>query len=73
MIQNLLSKKFLKIYLFVFLGGVGGFAYYYFIGCVNGSCPITSNPYISTSYGMLIGFLFSMDSKKKKKEDESNG
>ena len=71
--NKLTSKKYLKIYLFMLLGGAGGFAYYYFIGCVGGTCPITSNPYISTSYGMLIGFLFSMDSKKKNKEEVNNG
>jgi hypothetical protein len=51
------------------LGGIGGFAYYYFIGCQTGTCPITRNPYISTSYGMLIGLIISFDSKKKKKEE----
>jgi hypothetical protein len=40
-----------------FLGAAGGFAYYYFIGCSSGTCPITSNPYISTAYGALIGAL----------------
>jgi len=41
------------------LGGAAlGFAYYYFIGCASGTCPITSNPYISTAYGALLGTLF---------------
>ena len=52
------------------LGGIGGFAYYYYIGCYGGSCPISGNPYISTSYGMLIGLLMSFDSKKKKKAEQ---
>jgi hypothetical protein len=47
----------MKRTLFVLAGGVGGFAYYYFIGCASGSCPISSNPYISTVYGGLIGGL----------------
>ena len=63
--KGLLQKRFIKIFLFVIIGGFGGFAYYYFIGCQTGSCPITANPYISTSYGMLIGLLISFDSKKK--------
>lgn len=46
------------------LGSAGGFAYYYFIGCVSGACPITSNPYISTAYGALIGAVLTMGSKK---------
>jgi hypothetical protein len=45
---------------FPLLGGVGGFAYFWFIGCQNGSCPITSNPYISTGYGALIGVVLSL-------------
>ena len=34
-----------------------GFAYYYFVGCASGTCPITSNPYVSTAYGALVGLL----------------
>lgn len=41
----------------VLLGAAGGFLYYKFIGCKTGVCPITSNPWVSTLYGALIGFL----------------
>jgi hypothetical protein len=41
----------------VLIGATGGFAYYYFIGCVSGTCPITSNPWTSTGYGMLLGII----------------
>jgi hypothetical protein len=67
--KKLLNNRFFKISLFIFLGGVGGFAYYYFIGCQTGTCPITRNPYISTSYGILVGLVLSFDSKKKKNEE----
>lgn len=67
--RRILSNRVIKISLFIMLGGIGGFAYYYFIGCQTGTCPITRNPYISTSYGMLIGLIISFDSKKKKKEE----
>ena len=41
----------------VLIGATGGFAYYYFIGCVSGTCPITSNPWTSTGYGALLGLI----------------
>lgn len=47
----------LKIILGVVLGGGLGFAYYWFIGCATGTCPLTSNPYISTISGAVIGVL----------------
>jgi hypothetical protein len=43
----------------VVLGAAGGLAYYKFIGCRSGACPITSNPYISTAYGAVIGYFVS--------------
>jgi hypothetical protein len=46
------------------IGATTGYAYYYFIGCVSGTCPITSNPWISTAYGALLGF-FVLPSRKK--------
>jgi len=52
----------------VIAGALLGYAYYYYIGCYSGTCAISSNPYISTVYGGLIGFLLSFPSKRKKKE-----
>ncbi|GAB4206705.1 MAG: DUF6132 family protein [Bacteroidia bacterium] len=51
----LLKYKFTLIGML--LGGVGGYLYYKEIGCVSGTCPITSNPYVSTIYGMIVGAL----------------
>ena len=45
--------------IFPVLGGVAGFLYYKFIGCASGGCPITSNPFSSTLYGLLLGFVLS--------------
>jgi hypothetical protein len=39
------------------VGAGAGFAYYYFVGCASGSCPLTSNPLMSTLYGSAIGGL----------------
>ncbi len=39
------------------LGGSLGFAYYKFIGCSSGACPLTSHPVLSTLYGLVVGAL----------------
>ncbi len=39
------------------VGATLGYLYYRFIGCPSGTCPITSNPYSSTIYGLIIGLL----------------
>ncbi|MEA4815454.1 MAG: DUF6132 family protein [Lachnospiraceae bacterium] len=41
------------------IGATLGYLYYRFIGCSTGSCPVTSNPYASSIYGAVIGFLIS--------------
>lgn len=53
----MMSGILIRISLGALLGGAAGFAYYRFIGCSTGSCPITSNPWISTFYGMAVGLL----------------
>ena len=69
-----MKQIIIKRVLPIVAGALLGFAYYYYIGCNSGSCAISSNPYISTVYGGLIGFLLSFPSKRKKKEqiDENN-
>ena len=50
-------KKDFPVFIGVFVGAVGGYLYYRFVGCASGVCAITSNPYISTFYGGVIGGL----------------
>ena len=50
-------------------GAIGGYIYYAQVGCVSGTCAITSNPWMSTAWGAAFGYLvFDMFSGKKKKE-----
>ena len=41
----------------VCIGAVGGYLYYYFIGCSSGTCAITSSPINSSIYGAITGGL----------------
>ena len=56
-LQPRMIPRWLKVVGPVFLGAVAGYAYYATIGCVSGACPITSNPWISTAYGGVLGAL----------------
>ncbi len=47
----------LKLIIGAVVGGGLGFTYYRFAGCSSGTCPLTSNPIISTIYGMVVGAL----------------
>jgi phage shock protein E len=52
------------------IGAVAGFAYYSTIGCISGSCAITSQPVNSTLYGALMGGLaLSLFQKERKNQD----
>ncbi len=66
-----MKKTWLKVGLFATLGAIAGYAYYYYIGCYNGSCMISSNPYISTGYGFVAGLVLSWNGKSKQKKDKS--
>ncbi len=47
------------MWLTIGIGGALGYGYYRLVGCSSGACPLTSNPYISTAYGGLLGYLMS--------------
>lgn len=58
-------KKSILVFAGLAIGGVAGYAYYYWIGCQSGTCPITSQPVNSTLYGAVMGaLLVSMFNKK---------
>lgn len=53
------------------LGAIGGFLYWYYIGCNSGSCAITSSPINSTLYGGMMGGLLLNSFESKKRKDET--
>jgi hypothetical protein len=70
-----IKKFFIKYkwkFLGVVLGAAAGFAYWYFIGCNSGTCPIQSNWESSTLYGTLIGFVLANGPRKAKTTVENS-
>lgn len=41
----------------VIVGALFGYGWYRLVGCSTGACPITSNPWLSSAYGALLGVL----------------
>jgi hypothetical protein len=64
-------KNFISQYKYgllgILIGGILGYAYYYFVGCSTDTCAITSKPLNSTLYGMVMGYLILSSFKKTKK------
>ncbi|MFO7655611.1 MAG: DUF6132 family protein [Bacteroidales bacterium] len=56
MVKNLFKKYGINL-LFALAGAVGGYFYWYYIGCKSGTCPITSVWYSTSLYGALLGYL----------------
>lgn len=64
-------KRYLPMMILAVVGAIAGFLYYRFVGCASGACAITSNPYISTVYGGVLGVLIGyIVTPGKKKEDQ---
>lgn len=69
--KDFITKYKLSIF-GVLIGGILGYAYYYFIGCNTGSCAITSKPINSSVYGMVMGYLmFSVFENSKKPQNNA--
>jgi uncharacterized membrane protein YedE/YeeE len=52
----------------IVVGAIAGYLYYFYVGCVTGSCTITSKPFNSTLYGALMGgLIFNIFIKSPKK------
>lgn len=55
----------------ILIGAIAGYVYYAKVGCVSGTCAITSNPWMSIIWGGIIGYLVSGIFKRKKTETQS--
>jgi hypothetical protein len=57
----------------VLLGAIGGYLYWFHIGCLSGTCPLKSQWPYTTAYGGLLGYtvLSFIDQRKKKNEKET--
>jgi len=55
-----MKKEKVKVIIGVIVGGILGYLLYRFVGCKTGTCIITSKPWSSILYGMLLGLLFGL-------------
>lgn len=72
-IKEIFKSKRIQIVFFL-AGALGGFLYWWFVGCNSGSCAIKSVWYWSTLWGAAVGYLvgdFIMDfvNKRSKKKE----
>lgn len=69
-------KRFVILGLGLAIGALGGYLYWYYVGCYSGTCPITSKASISSIYGLVMGGLLASsvwDSvKKDQKSNDKN-
>lgn len=60
----MLKKHWITI-LGIIFGAIIGYLYYKYVGCISGTCAITSKPFNSTIYGAVMGGLvFNLFEKK---------
>lgn len=43
----------------IIIGGIGGFLYWKYVGCLSGSCPLQSNANIMVGHGLFFGYTLS--------------
>jgi phage shock protein E len=64
-------KNWLTWGLGIVIGATAGYLYWYYVGCMSGSCAITSSPVNSTLYGSVLGALVvnALGPAKRKSKD----
>lgn len=50
----------IKVILGCLIGGAVGFGIGYVMRCSGGACPLTCNPYLSTTLGAIGGILLTL-------------
>lgn len=60
-----LLKRYSTMFVAIIIGAIAGYAYWHFVGCSSGTCPITSSPLLSTVWGALIGGTLFISNKSK--------
>ena len=68
-----LFMKYWKYLAFGVAGAVIGFAYWRFVGCTTGNCPMTANWHTSVMFGSVIGLLAVPSRKKEDKQSKEEG
>lgn len=67
--------KFITTYKLTFIGlligAIGGYLYYYYVGCASGTCMITSKPINSTLYGAIMGGLLFTNFNREQKNSNN--
>jgi hypothetical protein len=64
--SKLIKKQTIITLAGIITGAIGGYMYYLFAGCRTGTCPLTSNPWLTILWGAALGYLvFDMFKKKK--------
>jgi uncharacterized membrane protein YeaQ/YmgE (transglycosylase-associated protein family) len=66
------GKQYSLIVVGAIVGMIAGFLYWKELGCISGTCPITSNPVHSSLYGALMGGIFFSLFYKNKTENSNN-
>lgn len=65
-------RKNWKYLVFTAAGALLGLAYWRFVGCRSGSCPITANWHTSVLFGGLVGVLAVPARRNKPAGNEDN-
>jgi hypothetical protein len=69
--KNLIIKN--KLYFIgALVGALAGFLYWKYVGCLTGTCAITSSPINSTLYFAFFGSVLFGSFKKQAKETEAD-